>query len=293
MDRHLARRYLRILGVSPGPPDAALLERLVHAQLTRVPFENISKLHYLADRGLRDIPDLELYLDGIERRGFGGTCYSNNFHLRSLLSHLGFDATFCGADMGEPDGHTVTVVDLGGRQVLVDVGYAAPFFAPLPLDLRRDHTITFGDSRYVLRPRDPRGRSRLELLRGDRCVHAYLVKPRPLQADDFARVIRNSFAEGSTFMVAVLLVRQSPARSTRIQNLTLQEHTPDSVTHTELADRDELASQICALFGMAPRVVREALARVSRFEDPFGQKNGEEETAGAVARDTVSESDIL
>ena len=269
MDQQLARRYLQVLRVEPGAPDGELLERLVFAQLTRVPFENISKLHYLVRRGLRDIPGLPLYLEGIERHGFGGTCYSNNFHLHSLLRHLGFDATFCGADMGEADGHTVIVVQLGGRQVLVDVGYAAPFFSPLPLDLELDQAVTFGSSRYVLEPRDHRGRSKMRLLRAGRCVQTYTVKPHPLGQADFARVIRSSFEPGSTFINAVLLVRHSPQRSVRIQNLTLEELTPGSASRRELAHIDELAAEVSRHFGMAPLVVQEALARVSRFADPF------------------------
>ncbi len=48
------------------------MSRLVRAHLERVPFEDLSKLCYLRTRSLRGIPDLELYLDGIERDHFGG-----------------------------------------------------------------------------------------------------------------------------------------------------------------------------------------------------------------------------
>jgi arylamine N-acetyltransferase len=71
--------------------------------LTRVPFENISKLYKQQHHGLTGLPSIELYLDGIERYHFGGTCYSNNFHFYSLLAALGYDVKLCAADTKTPD----------------------------------------------------------------------------------------------------------------------------------------------------------------------------------------------
>ncbi|MBT3222726.1 MAG: hypothetical protein HN348_26930, partial [Proteobacteria bacterium] len=61
--------------------------------------------------GLRDIPSLDQYLQGLER-GFGGTCYSNNWYLHQLLKLLGYEVMFCGADMEDPDAHAVNVVSV-------------------------------------------------------------------------------------------------------------------------------------------------------------------------------------
>jgi arylamine N-acetyltransferase len=95
------KRYCDLLGITPARPDAALLRRLVRAQLMRAPFEDISKLYGVRRLGLRGFPTLDRYLDEMERFGFGGTCYPNNIHFWSLLRYLGFDATLCGADMSD------------------------------------------------------------------------------------------------------------------------------------------------------------------------------------------------
>ena len=59
-------RYLNVLGVADARPDLDGLRRIVRAQLIRVPFENVSKLFLARSRGFRGVPDLDLYLDGIE-----------------------------------------------------------------------------------------------------------------------------------------------------------------------------------------------------------------------------------
>jgi arylamine N-acetyltransferase len=69
--------------------------------------------------------------------------------------------------MSAPDVHMVNIVTLDGRPYLADVGYAAPFLAPLPLDLAQDQEIAWGRERYVLKPRDAAGRSLLADAFGD------------------------------------------------------------------------------------------------------------------------------
>jgi len=66
------KRFLSILGIPREKPHIDALGRIVRAHLTTVPFENISKLYYLRTAGLTTVPDLDRYLDGIERYHFGG-----------------------------------------------------------------------------------------------------------------------------------------------------------------------------------------------------------------------------
>jgi len=110
MDPNLLRQYLSLLGVSRRPPSFHALRELVAAHVTRIPFENISKLHYHRHLGLHELPPLPLYLEGIERYHFGGTCYPNNFYLYSLLASLDYEVKLCGADMTNPDVHIVIMV---------------------------------------------------------------------------------------------------------------------------------------------------------------------------------------
>jgi arylamine N-acetyltransferase len=94
------KQYLSILGCDRQPPSLEYLRRLVRAQITSVPFENISKLFLRRTSGATTIPTLEEHLDGIERHRFGGTCYANNFYLAWLLRRLGFEVTTHGARGG-------------------------------------------------------------------------------------------------------------------------------------------------------------------------------------------------
>jgi N-hydroxyarylamine O-acetyltransferase len=141
MDEGLQARYLGVLGLTREAATEGLLKEIVGAHAARVPFENISKLHWRRTLGLTALPDLRLFLTGIEDYGFGGTCYANNYHLFSLLRSLGFDATLCGADMANPNVQMVVRVRVEGREVLVDVGYAAPFREPLPADLASEYIV--------------------------------------------------------------------------------------------------------------------------------------------------------
>jgi arylamine N-acetyltransferase len=257
-DRGQLARYLAVLGMRPARPSLGHLQQLVTAQLTRIPFENISKL-LAKQRGQGTIPGLEQYLDGVERHSFGGTCYVNNPYFNLLLNHLGYDAALCGADMSAPDVHVVTVVQLEGREHLVDVGYAAPFYEPLPLDLDRYHVVDFGATRYVLHPRDELGRSRMDLLRDGERVHGYLAKPEPRRLGDFENVIRASYRPSATFMNAVVVERFFTDRSVRIHNLTLTESTVAESTVTRLAGTEQLVAAVEQRCGIAADLVREAV----------------------------------
>ena len=255
-------RYLKILGVDPAPLSRRFLEVLVRAQLYRVPFENVSKLYHARVQGRRFIPDLETSLDGIESENFGGTCYPNNFHFCSLLKHLGFAARLCGADMSHPDAHLVCMVALEGREYLVDVGYAAPFDRPLPLDLDQDLEVRLGRQRYLLRPRDDLGRSRLDLYHDGALIHGYLAKPEPRRLEEFRTMIADSYRSQATFMNTVVAERFFPNRSLRAHGLKLTESTGDRVTETRLADRDALVDALVTHFEMPADTVRGAITGV-------------------------------
>jgi arylamine N-acetyltransferase len=256
-------RYLKLLGVEAASPGSSFLEALVRAQLYRVPFENVSKLYHARVEGRRFMPDLETHLDGIESGNFGGTCYPNNSHFCELLQHLGFEARRCGADMSNPDAHLVSMVALEGREYLVDVGYAAPFDRPLPLDLEHEIEMSIGRQRYLLHPRDRHGRSRMDLICEGKLIHGYLAKPEPRKLSEFHDMIADSYRPQATFMNTVVAERFFPGRSLRIHGLKLTESTGDRVTATRLADRDELVDALVTHFQMPADTVREAITGVN------------------------------
>jgi arylamine N-acetyltransferase len=262
-------RYLSILGIGREAPTLDYLHRLVRAQVIRVPFENISKLHLKKTTDTSYIPSLEEHLNGIESFNFGGTCYANNPYFANLLHHLGYEVTICGADMSKPDVHVVSNVRLGEREYLVDVGYGAPFFEPMPRDLDRNHEVVFGHNRFVLHPQDGEGHSRMDHLRDDEIIHGYVVNPTPREIGHFAEVIRDSYSKAATFMNVVVIERFEPNRSIRIHNLSLTESTSTSATSMQLADKKELAGAIVKHCGFPPEMVEEAIADIALEADIY------------------------
>jgi arylamine N-acetyltransferase len=264
------QRYLRLLGVPGRQPGLSAFTALVSAHLMRVPFENISKLHYWKHRGQAWLPSIHQFLDGIEQNNFGGTCYCNNFHFHNLLASLGYQVKLCAADMSTPDVHMVSVVTVEGREYLVDTGYAAPFLEPLPLDLTTDYVVDLGHDRYVLRPKNSDGCSRLELYRDGKLKHGYLVKPQPKFLDDFQDVIADSFRPTATFLNSILLARFWPGHSVVIHNLSLIESQGNQSAIRTLS-RDDLAPGIDARFGIPREIVAGAIAGLRELQDAWGE----------------------
>jgi N-hydroxyarylamine O-acetyltransferase len=263
--RELFDRYLRLLGVARRPPGLAALRELTRAHLRRVPFENVSKLYFREDLSRR-LPGLRQFLDGVEHGRLGGTCYANNFHFHQLLLDLGYEGALCGADMSAPDVHLVNVVALQGVRYLVDGGYGAPFLDPISMDLAEDHGIPSGRDRYVLKPPDCGGRSRMEHHCDGKLRHGYVINPAPRRIEEFRAVIADSFRAEATFMNALMVARFFDERSLTLRNLTLTEATATTWRSRELG-RTDLPLVIEQEFGIPRDLARDALRGVELTQD--------------------------
>jgi N-hydroxyarylamine O-acetyltransferase len=269
VEERLIERYLRLLGVTRQKPTLQALSELVFSHLTKVPFENISKLYRWKRDGLTALPSLEQFLDGIEHCHFGGTCYTNNFHFYTLLAALEYEVKLCAADMSTPDVHMVSVVRMEGQDYLVDAGYAAPFFAPMLLGLENDYIIYQGRDRYLLKPRDQFGQSRLELYRDGELKHGYLLKPQPRKIEDFRRVIAGSFRPDATFLNSILLARSWRGSSTVIHNFTMTESWGREWNQRSLRQQ-EVATTIYNHFGIPSEIAAAAIENLREFRDAWG-----------------------
>lgn len=269
MEAALIERYLRLLGTTRKKPGLQALSELVFAHLTRVPFENISKLYRWKRQGLAALPTLPQFLDGIEQNHFGGTCYTNNFHFYTLLTALEYNVKLCSADMATPNVHMASMVRVEGHDYLADTGYAAPFLSPLPLDLDGDYVIELGRDRYVLKPRDEFGQSRLELYREGKLKHGYLLKPEPRTIEDFQAVIADSFRPDATFLNSILLARFWRGSSTVLHNSVLIESWGPEWSEHSLR-REEVAATIYNDFGIPTEVAAVAIEGLQEFQDAWG-----------------------
>lgn len=243
--------------------DFQTLSALTRAHLTRIPFENISKLYYWKTQGVDRIVSLPEYLDGIGRFHFGGTCFNNNYHLHELLLFLGFETSFCGADMSRPDMHVLNIVRCEGRKYIVDVGFAAPFYDPLPIDHDREYRIDFGPDRYTVKPDNEHGRSEIDLERYGDMRDGYRVNPAPRAIGEFAPNIADSYSPSSMFMNTILLVKFGDESCDVIRNYTYRRMTRTAVHQEELTSRDRVIDAIEIHFGIPSEIVRTALDGVA------------------------------
>jgi arylamine N-acetyltransferase len=262
-------RYLDILGLQRKNPNTSNLEQIILAHLKKIPFENISKLFLLKKSSFKGIPDLKQYLDGIIEYRFGGTCYANNFHLHQLLKYLGYDVKLCGADMNRPDVHIVNIVNLDGKEFIVDVGYAAPFMEPLPLGLLSDFKIFLGTDEYVLNPMDEKGRIRLNFYRDGELKHGYYINPTPRRIEEFSSVILDSFRQEATFMNSILLVRFDSNFSQVLHNNTFIESRGKNVKKISYKTKEEIVSVINKIFLIPKEITNVALEGLSMTQDAW------------------------
>lgn len=261
------KRYLNILGISHKEPSIKELYEIVNAHLTNVPFENISKLFYKR-QGLKHLPDLPTFLDGIEKHNFGGTCYSNNYYLYSLLKFLGYDVKLCGADMKNPDVHLVSIVNIKGKEFIADVGYAAPFFQPLPRDIEDDYIIEFGEEKYILNPVDEQNYSKMKQYWKGELKHGYTAKPQPKKIEEFQNVIEDSYHDEATFMNAVMIARFYENGSLVLRNLTLTK-TENNYTSAQRIERDKIPAAVEHYFGIPRHFVEEAINELGELRDTW------------------------
>ncbi|MFC2102285.1 arylamine N-acetyltransferase [Bacteroidota bacterium] len=260
---HLCEKYLHLLGIRKREPGLEGLKEVVWAQMSIVPFENISKLLYKKRLGQTHLVSFEQYLEGIEKYHFGGTCYANNFYLNQLLSWLGYEVKLCGAEMHMPDLHLVNIVCLGDQEFLVDTGFAAPFSEPLPLNLSTDYTIISGSSKYLLQHPDADGLHRMGQYRDGVLTHGYRINTLAREIGEFEQVIGNSFRPESTFMNNLLVTRFARDKFLSLRNMTLTESTPETSNKQTLGSRQELAQVIEKRFGIPQEIVLESIVGIS------------------------------
>jgi len=263
----LFEKYLELLAVKKSSPDLNLLKKIVKAHLIKVPFENISKLIY-KKQGMDYIPDLSTYLEGIEKFNFGGTCYANNYYLYSLLKHLGYNIKLCGADMKNPDVHLISIVNIEGHEYIVDGGYAAPFLMPLPRDLEEDYFVTLGNEKYIIKPKDEFGRTKVEQYTDGKLQHWYTAKPPEKKIGDFQRVIEDSYSDDAVFMNAVRITRFSETGSIVLKNLYLTETINNESTTIKILLKD-IPSVIQKNFGITAEVVSDAVSNFKVLKEIY------------------------
>jgi hypothetical protein len=105
--------------------------------------------------------------------------------------------------MKKPDVHVISIATIGDKEYIIDVGYAAPFFKPLPRYWDHDFIIKCGYEKYIVKPRDEFGRTRVEQHFNNELQHWYVVNPQQREIGEFRDVIKDSYSDAAVFMNAV------------------------------------------------------------------------------------------
>jgi arylamine N-acetyltransferase len=171
--------------------------------------------------------------------------------------------------MTNPDVHMVNIVSIENKDYLVDVGYAAPFFYPIPLDLNKEYKISLGADEYVLIPKSLKGYSELKMFRNGCIKHGYCVKPNARSISEFETVIKDSFRESATFLNAILLVRFGWKSSIRIHNFSLIESHDQNSKKIEIKNKEELIDNIFRYFAIPKEIIAESIGLITNFEDAW------------------------
>ncbi len=148
-----AVRYLDLLGVEALPPSPLNLDAIVRAH-RGITFECVSSLIRRDTAGDGPVPPLDLddLLETWRTGAGGGVCYEFGSMLGRLLGELGYTVYPVLAQISFPGSHSALMVELDGRQFLVDVGNGQPILEAIPVDVPFE--IDRAGLRYRFR-RDP------------------------------------------------------------------------------------------------------------------------------------------
>lgn len=252
-------RYLRLLGFETPPSGLHGLRSLVLRQVCRVPFENVSKLVIYGRERRGRVTTFVEYLDGIEHLDFGGTCYTANPYLVELLVELGYDADLLAASMRTPNVHTCIRVRLDGREYHVDVGYAAPFREPIPLD-QLPVEIADGSERFVVGRSELNGELTVGAFSGRDRIHGYRVHNQPRTREFFEQTILDSYLPEKTFMSCLRVARFSEQGSVHLRNCLLTITDGRNQTTRQMKSLAELEEAFAGPLAMPRCPVRAAVA---------------------------------
>lgn len=269
LENSIIEKYLSLINVQQKKPSLKGLNEIVMNHMLKIPFENLSKIYQKKKLGFTFMPDIQTYLEGIERNNFGGTCYANNYYLYRLLISLGYNSKLCGADMTNPDVHIAVNVKIKGSNYLIDTGYGAPFMKPMPLDSTDDYSINMGDDKFVLKSKDENGYSKMELWRSRELKHGYILKPEPRKFEEFKSIIEKSYSDDALFQNALLMVKFYSNSRIIIHNFSLIKQKPVESETAELKSKQKLTETILKYFLMPENIVSDVVNGLNEFRNAW------------------------
>lgn len=259
-------QYLGALGLSQQEPSLSFLQQICTAQLTRFPFENMSKLIYFRDQQKNGytIPTDEDFIRHHLEYQFGGTCYTQNSKLLILLRSLGFSCYL--AKLG--DDHMAILVELPeypNEKLFVDCGAAAPFFTPVRFQSDPNNVSQFGSDEVFLKTVDAeQGLYHYVRYRnGEKTGKDWMFNAyKRYEFADFHEIVVRANEPNTPFMS---ILRCQIWQLERGRNLSLVNHeltiryVDGKVNKQKLQSTDEIEHVLALEFGLPKLPVREAI----------------------------------
>jgi arylamine N-acetyltransferase len=170
--------------------------------------------------------------------------------------------------MKNPDVHLISIVIIDEREYIVDCGYAAPFLKPLPTWLMEDYIIKIGNEKYLVKPKDEKGRTKVEQYYNGELHHWYTANPQPRKIEEFSKVIKDSYAEDAIFMNTLRITRFSENGSIALKNIMITENTGTKYSTIEISRKD-IPQIIQQKFGMPADIVKKAITNLKELKSLY------------------------
>lgn len=258
--------YLHRMRLKPQDPDFPFLQAICRAHMQVFPYENVSKLLFFEQKSSdKLVPTPEEYVANAVRYDMGGTCFANNGSLLALLRALGYQGHLMPLS---PTHMAILIRGLlpNDEPVYVDMGAAAPIFAPVALHSAAEHEIAFGfDSVRIVRDSVQPERFRfLRFRRGELVSDRWNFDPSEArEIQDFSESVALTFQPDATYMgcLRVQLYQLDRGRSLSLLNNSLQIMKENGAEEKILLrSLDEMETVVAEEFALPRLPVREAIA---------------------------------
>ncbi|GAA0338552.1 hypothetical protein GCM10008967_31060 [Bacillus carboniphilus] len=250
-------RYLKTLGVKDvGEKSLQQIVDLTKAHLHTFPFELISK-YTLVETDLNGrIPSVADFIERFELHGWGGNCHILNGRFVQLLDWLGYDVQLVPVEKG----HVAIWLKWEGKEYLVDVGYAGPFFEPIPIMQGKWTVETPYETSYFDRQDD--GAILWERVRDGKQIVTKTIYLRPLTEEEFYWWVNRSYSdipENSLFRKVEITWYPNEERHQLMNTVyTIDKPTGERVIKT-YEDEEEWVQLIESTFGISRKSTEKAL----------------------------------
>src|SRR5690606_24259867 len=155
--------------------------------------------------------------------------------------------------------HMVNIVSFGTKEAIVDVGYGAPFWKPIPRSESDDVVLELGAERYVLKPQDQQGRSRLELYRSNQLAHGYMLKPASKTIHYVAALLDRSCDAQAPILTRLTATRFFDDWGLVLHNNTLAESRRSVPVRPQMETHDAVIETLVDRFGMPEGIASAAV----------------------------------